>query len=51
MFFLAHPEGDNEMSESHLIDYAMIKLSKTGGLYAKGMARWRERNTNDKKKW
>jgi hypothetical protein len=51
MFLLAHPEGDKEMSESQLIDYAMIKLSKTGGLYAKCMTRWRQRDIKDKKKW
>ena len=51
MFLLAHPEGEKEMSETQLIDYAMIKLSKTGGMYAKGMARWRKRDTTEKKKW
>jgi hypothetical protein len=50
MFLLAHPEGDKEMLETQLIDYAMIKLSKTGGMYAKGMARWHKRDTSDKKK-
>ena len=39
------------MSESQLINYAMIKLSKTGGMYAKGMTRWRQRDIKDKKKW
>ena len=51
MFLLAHPEGDKEMSEPQLIDYAMIKLSKTGGLYSKGMTRWRQREPNERKKW
>ena len=48
---MVHPEGDKEMSELQLIDYAMIKLSKTGGLYAKGMTRWRQRDIEDKKKY
>ena len=51
MFLLAHPEGDKEMSEPQLINYAMIKLSKTGGLYAKGMLRWLQREPDERKKW
>ena len=35
MFLLAHPEGEKEMLETQLIDYAMIKLSKMGGVHAK----------------
>ena len=51
MFLLAHPEGDKEMSEPQLIDYAMIKLSKTGGMYAKGMTRWKQRDPDERKNW
>ena len=39
MFLLAHPEGKKEISETQIINYVMIKLSKTGGMYVKGMAR------------
>jgi hypothetical protein len=39
------------MSEPQLIDDAMIKLSKTGGMYAKGMSRWQQRKPDDRKKW
>ena len=49
MFLLAHQEGDKEMSESQIIDYAMIKLSKTGGLYVKDMTRWRQREPEERK--
>jgi hypothetical protein len=51
MFLLAHPEGDKEMLEPQLINYAMIKLSKTGGLYAKGMSCWCQCEPDKWKKW
>ena len=49
IFLLAHPEGDKEMPEPQLIDYVMIKLLKTGGLYAKGMTCWRRREPEKEK--
>ena len=37
MFLMAHPDGDRELSDVNLISYAMIKLSKCGGIYAKAI--------------
>ena len=51
MFLLAHPGGEKEMWATQRIDYVMIKLSKTGGMYAKGTARWQKRKPPNKKKW
>ena len=51
MFVLAHPEGEKEILETQLIDYAMIKLCKTGGMYAKDMARWRKGDNLEKRNW
>ena len=40
MFLMAHPDGDHELSNINIISYAMIKLSKFGGLYNKAIERW-----------
>lgn len=37
------------MKETQLIQYALIKLSKTGGLYAKATERWQGKDVNDRK--
>ena len=34
-FLMAHPYGDRELSDVHIISYAMIKLYTCGGLYTK----------------
>ena len=40
IFLLANPEEDRQLSEPNLIGYALIKLSKCGGMYAKALERW-----------
>ena len=40
IFLLANPEEDRQLSETNLIGYALIKLSKCGGMYAKAIERW-----------
>ena len=37
---MAYTYGDNEISDFNLISYAMIKLSKCGGLYTKAIEWW-----------
>ena len=39
IFLLANPEEDCQLSEPNLIGYALIKLSKCGGMYAKALER------------
>ena len=39
VFLVAHPDGDRELINVNLISYAMIKLSKCGGLYSKAIER------------
>ena len=51
MFLMAHPDGDQELSNVNFIIYAMIKLSKCGGLYTKAIERWNSKNKSDKKIW
>ena len=40
MFLMANPDGDLKLSDVNIIRYAMIKLSKCGGLYTKAIERW-----------
>ena len=37
MFLMANPDGDLKLSDVNIIRYAMIKLSKCGGLYTKAI--------------
>ena len=39
IFLLANPEEDRQLSEPNLIGYALIKLYKCGGMYAKALER------------
>ena len=40
MFLMAHPDGDQKLSNVNVISYAMIKVSKCGGIYTKSIKRW-----------
>ena len=40
IFLLSNPEEYRQLSEPNLIGYALIKLSKCGGMYAKALERW-----------
>ena len=51
IFLLANPEEDRQLSEPNLIGYALIKLSKCGGMYAKSLERWNKVLPNNRKKW
>ena len=37
---LANPYKDRTLTEPNLISYALIKLTKTGGIYTKGIEKW-----------
>ena len=37
MFLLAHPKAGQELADTNLISYTLIKLNKTGGVYAKSL--------------
>ena len=49
MFLMAHPDGYHELSDVNLITYAMIKLSKCGGLYTKAIELWQSKTKEGKK--
>ena len=40
IFLLANPEEYHQLSEPNIIEYALIKLSECGGMYAKALERW-----------
>ena len=40
IFLLPNPGEDRQLFEPKLIGYALIKLSKCGGMYAKSLKRW-----------
>ena len=50
-FLLANPDDEHALTEPSLIRYALIKLTKTGGMYAKGIEKWKKRPTQDRQKW
>ena len=51
IFILANPEEDRQLSEPNLIGYALIKLAKCRGMYAKALERWNKVLPNNRKKW
>ena len=51
IFLLANPEEYRQLSEPNLIGYALIKLSKCGGMYAKALEWWNKVIPNNRKKW
>ena len=51
MFLMVHPYGDRKLSDVNLISYAMIKLSKCGGLYTKAIEWWQINTKEYKKVW
>jgi hypothetical protein len=51
IFLLASPDEGRQLSELNLIDHALIKLSKTGGMYTKALETWNGRPPHDRKTW
>ena len=51
IFFLANPEEDRQLSEPNLIGYALIKLSKCGGMYTRALERWNKVLPKTEKKY
>ena len=50
LFLLSNPDEDIVLTETNLISYALIKLTKTGGMYAKGIEKWQKRLPQDRQK-
>ena len=51
MLLMANPDGYFELSDVNLISYAMIKLSKCGGIYIKAVEWWQSKTKEDNKIW
>ena len=51
LFLLANLDKDQTLTEPNLISYALINLTKTGGMYAKGIKKWQKRPPQDSRKW
>jgi hypothetical protein len=49
MFLLASPDEGRQLSEVNLSDHALIKLSKTGGMYTKALETWNGRTPLERK--
>jgi len=50
-FLLANPEEKMELTEVQLITRALIKLSKTGGLYGRATERWKAKGLAERQVW
>ena len=50
-FLLANPADKMELSDVQLCTHGLIKLSKTGGLYAKATKRWNQKDLNERQQW
>ena len=50
-FLLANADEYRVLTESNQINYALIKLTKTGGMYAKGIEKRQKRPPQDRQKW
>ena len=51
LLLLANPNKDCTLAYPNLICYALIKLTKTGGIYSKGIERWQKRPPQDCQQW
>ena len=50
-FLLSNPEDKMELTDVQLCTNGLIKLSKTGGLYAKATERWNQKELNIRQQW
>ena len=51
LLLLANPDEDHTLTKLNLISYALIKLTKTRGMYAKGIEKWKKMPSQDRIKW
>ena len=51
LFLVSNPDEDRVLTEPNLISYALIKLTKTGDMYAKEIKKWQKRPLQDRRKW
>ena len=51
LFLLSNPDEDRALTKPNLISYALVKLTKTGRMYAKGIEKWQNRTRQYRRKW
>ena len=51
LFLLYNPAKERALTEPKLISYALIKLTNTRGMHAKGIEKWQKRPPQDSSKW
>ena len=51
LFLLANPDEYIALTEPKFISYALIQITKTGGMYAKGIEKCQKRTPQDRIKW
>ena len=51
LFLLDKPDKERALTDPNRISYALIKLTKTGGMYAKGIEKWQKWPPQDQQKW
>ena len=51
LFILPNPDEEHVLTEPNLISYTLIKLTKIGGMYAKGIEKWQKWPPQDRRKW
>ena len=49
-FLLSYPEDNMSLPDTVLINYAMIKINKTG-IYSKALERWNAKDSADRIVW
>ena len=47
LFLPANPEKDRALTEQNLISCSIIKLTNSGGVYAKGIKKWHKLPAQD----
>ena len=47
----ANPDEEWALTEPNLTSYLLIKITKIGRIYAKGIEKWQKRHTQDSRKW
>ena len=50
-FLLANPADKMELTDVQLCTHGLIKLSKTGGMYAKATERWNQKEIQEHQQW
>ena len=51
LFLLSKPDKYIALTEPNPIIYALIKLTNTRGMHAKGIEKWQKRPPQDSSKW